>query len=148
MWPSPEQPDLGSFLVPLTREIEALGHEVEVASISQRGGSRSKYLRLVRESRAAARRFRPDVVFAHFLFPSGAAGALAARASGAPLVVMAHGQDVANLGRIPGVTNATRWALRRSSAGIPNSRWLPGRLTRPIPALRAKIQIGDCSSVL
>ena len=40
MWPSPEQPDLGSFLVPLTREIEALGHEVEVASISQRGGSR------------------------------------------------------------------------------------------------------------
>ena len=39
MWPSPENPDLGSFLVPLTREIEALGHEVEVASISQRGGS-------------------------------------------------------------------------------------------------------------
>ena len=49
MWPSPEQPDLGSFLVPLTREIEALGHEVEVASISQRGGSRAKYVRLVRE---------------------------------------------------------------------------------------------------
>ena len=129
MWPSPEQPDLGSFLVPLTRELEALGHEVEVASISQRGGSRSKYLRLARESRAAARRFAPDVVFAHFLFPSGAAGALAARAAGAPLVVMAHGQDVANLGRIPGVTAATRWVLRRSSAVIANSRWLAGRLS-------------------
>jgi glycosyltransferase involved in cell wall biosynthesis len=144
MWPSPEQPDLGSFLVPLTREIEALGHEVEVASISQRGGSRSKYVRLVRESRAAARRFQPDVVFAHFLFPSGAAGALAARAAGVPLVVMAHGQDVANLGRIPGVTAATRWVLRRSSAVIANSRWLAGRLTERIPAAEPKIEIADC----
>ena len=144
MWPSPEQPDLGSFLVPLTREIEALGHEVEVSSISQRGGSRSKYVRLVRESRAAARRFKPDVVFAHFLFPSGAAGALAARAAGVPLVVMAHGQDVANLGRIPGVTTATRWVLRRSSAVIANSRWLANRLTEKIPAAESKIQIADC----
>lgn len=144
MWPSPEQPDLGSFLVPLTREIEALGHEVEVASISQRGGSRSKYLRLVSQSREAARRFRPDVVFAHFLFPSGAAGALAARAAGAPLVVMAHGQDVANLGRIPGVTAATRWVLRRSSAVIANSRWLAGRLTERIPAAEPKIEVADC----
>ncbi len=144
MWPSQEQPDLGSFLVPLTREIEALGHEVEVSSISQRGGSRSKYVRLVRDSRAAARRFQPDVVFAHFLFPSGAAGALAARAASVPLVVMAHGQDVANLGRIPGVTAATRWVLRRSSSVIANSRWLADRLTDRIPAAEPKIEIADC----
>ncbi len=144
MWPSPEQPDLGSFLVPLTREIEALGHEVEVSSISQRGGSRSKYVRLAREARAAARRFSPDVVFAHFLFPSGAAGALAARAADAPLVVMAHGQDVANLGHIPGVTAATRWVLRRSSAAIANSRWLADRLVQRIPAAEPKIEIADC----
>src|SRR3954454_17427267 len=144
MWPSPEQPDLGSFLVPLTREIEALGHQVEVASISQRGGSRSKYVRLARESRAAARRFHPDVVFGHFLFPSGAAGALAARAAGVPLVVMAHGQDVANLGRIPGVQAATRWVLGRSSAVIANSRWLAAQLTERIPAAEPKIEIADC----
>jgi glycosyltransferase involved in cell wall biosynthesis len=144
MWPSPEQPDLGSFLVPLTREIEALGHEIEIASISQRGGSRSKYLRLAREARAAARRFRPEVVFAHFLFPAGAAGALAARAAGAPLVVMAHGQDVANLGRIPGVTAATRWVLGRSSAVIANSRWLADRLTSQIAAAEGKIEVIDC----
>ena len=56
MWPSPENPDLGSFLVPLTRELKALGHEVEVVSISKRGGSPAKYLRLSREARAAARR--------------------------------------------------------------------------------------------
>jgi glycosyltransferase involved in cell wall biosynthesis len=144
MWPSPEEPDLGSFLVPLTRELEELGHELEVVSISQRGGSRTKYFRLAREARAAARRFRPDVVFAHFLFPAGGAGALAARAAGAPLVVMAHGQDVANLGRVPGITAATRWVLARSSAVIANSRWLADRLTDRIPVPDSKLTIADC----
>lgn len=143
MWPSPEHPDLGSFLVPLTREIEALGHEVEVASISRRGGSPAEYLTLVRRARAAAKSFRPDVVFAHFLFPAGAAGALAARSAGAPFVVMAHGQDVANLGRIRGVTAATRWVVGRSSAVIANSRWLAGQLTQRIPEAGPKIEVAD-----
>ena len=57
---------------------------------------------------------------------------------------MAHGQDVANLGRIPGVTAATRWVLRRSSAVIANSRWLAGRLTDRIPAAEPKIEVADC----
>ena len=143
MWPSAEHPDLGGFLVPLTRELEALGHEVEVASISRRGGSPAEYLTLVRRARAAATSFRPDVVFAHFLFPAGAAGALAARRANAPLVVMAHGQDVANLGRIRGVIAATRWVLKRSSAVIANSHWLAGQLTERIPEARPKISVAD-----
>jgi glycosyltransferase involved in cell wall biosynthesis len=143
MWPSAEHPDLGSFLVPLNRELEALGHQVEVASISRRGGSPAEYLTLVRRARAAATSFRPDVVFAHFLFPAGAAGALAARRANAPLVVMAHGQDVANLGRIRGVTAATRWVLKRSSAVIANSHWLAGQLTERIPEARPKISVAD-----
>jgi glycosyltransferase involved in cell wall biosynthesis len=144
MWPSPKNPDLGSFLVPLTREIEALGHDVEVASISRRGGPPTKYATLLRKARAAAHRFEPDVVFAHFLFPAGAAGALAARSAAAPLVVMAHGQDVANLSRIPGVTAATGWVIRRSSGVIANSQWLAGRLTDRIPAAGSKIEVADC----
>jgi glycosyltransferase involved in cell wall biosynthesis len=143
MWPSGEHPDLGSFLVPLTRELEALGHEVEVASISRRGGPPTEYATLVRKARAAAKEFRPDVVFAHFLFPAGAAGALAARTADAPLVVMAHGQDVANLGRIGGVTRATAWVVRRSSAVIANSRWLAERLIDQIPAAEPKIEVAD-----
>ena len=144
MWPSPENPDLGSFLVPLAREIEAIGHDVEVASISRRGGPQTEYATLVGKARAAARRFEPDVVFAHFLFPAGAAGALAARSAAAPLVVMAHGQDVANLNRIPGVTAASRWVIRRSSGVIANSQWLAGRLTDRIPAAASKIEVADC----
>src|SRR5204863_1541103 len=93
MWPGPADPDLGSFLVPLTRELEALGHEVDVRAIDHRGGSRVKYARLTQEADAAARGRRPDVVFAHFLFPAGAAAALAAREVRVPLVEMAHGQD-------------------------------------------------------
>jgi glycosyltransferase involved in cell wall biosynthesis len=144
MWPSAAEPDLGSFLVPLTRELKGLGHEVEVSSISRRGGSPAKYVRLARDARRLARDFAPEVVFAHFLFPAGWAGAGAARVANAPLVVMAHGQDVANLGRVPGITAATRWVLARSSAVIANSRWLAGRLLEKIPAAEPKLAIADC----
>ena len=144
MWPGPADPDLGSFLVPVVGELENLGAEVQVVSIDHRGGSRTKYPRLCAEAVRAARRFRPDVVFAHFLFPAGAAGAMAAASAGAPLVVMAHGQDVANLGSIPGVTAATRWVVRRSSRVICNSRWLARRLTARVAGAAAKIEIADC----
>ena len=77
-------------------------------------------------------------------FPAGAAGALAARAAGAPLVVMAHGQDVANLGRIPGVTAATRWVLRpllRGDRQLPLARRSPHRAD---PGGRDEDQVADC----
>ena len=57
---------------------------------------------------------------------------------------MAHGQDVANLGRIPGVAAATRWVLGRSAAVIANSRWLADRLTDRIAAAERKIEVIDC----
>ena len=144
MWPSEAEPDLGSFLVPVRRELERLGHEVEVVSISQRGGSRAKYSRLVAEAVAASRRHPPDVVFAHFLFPAGAAGALAALSARAPLVAMAHGQDVANLGKIPGTAQASRWVVARASALIANSWWLAERLADRIPAAEEKLSVIDC----
>jgi glycosyltransferase involved in cell wall biosynthesis len=127
MWPSAAEPDLGSFLLPLRRELVALGHEVEVAAISRRGGSPLKYARLTADAVRTARRWRPDVVFAHFLFPAGAAGLAAAGAAGVPLVVMAHGTDVANLDRAP-LRALTRPVVRGAASVIANSRWLAGRL--------------------
>jgi glycosyltransferase involved in cell wall biosynthesis len=143
MWPGPTDPDHGSFLVPLTRELEGLGHGVDLAAIYHRGGPRTKYARLTREAVAMARREFPDVVFAHYLFPTGAAGAVAARAARAPLVVMAHGQDVANIGSIRGVSAATRWVVGRAAAVVANSRWLAGRLTERIPAAAAKVEVAN-----
>jgi len=144
MWPSPENPDLGSFLVPVRRELERLGHEVEVAAISRRGGPPTKYARLAIDAGRAARRRRPHVVFAHFLFPTGAAGVFAARAARAPLVVMAHGQDVANVGAIRGVRAATRWVVDHASGVIANSTWLAERLAAAAPAAPAKTEVIDC----
>ncbi len=144
MWPSAANPDLGSFLVPVRRELERLGHEVEVVAISERGGSRVKYPRLTGKAIAAARRVRPDVVFAHFLFPAGAAGAAAALASRAPLVVMAHGQDVANIGEIRGAETGVRWVVGRAAAVIANSRWLAERLATQIEAASPKLEVIDC----
>jgi glycosyltransferase involved in cell wall biosynthesis len=144
MWPSAENPDLGSFLVPLADEFERRGHEVDVTAISRRGGAQTKYARLLAAAIADARRTRPDVVFAHFLFPAGAAGAAASFAGRCPLVVMAHGTDVANLTEIRGVRAATVPVIRRAAAVISNSRWLAGRLAASVPSAAAKTAIADC----
>jgi glycosyltransferase involved in cell wall biosynthesis len=144
MWPGPADPDLGSFLVPVVRELEARDHQVDVVAIDHRRPSRVKYARLTRDAVARARRTRPDVIFAHVLFPAGAAGAIAAAASGTPLVVMAHGQDVANLDQIRGVSGATRAVVRRAAGLIANSRWLADRLAERIEEAAAKIEIASC----
>jgi glycosyltransferase involved in cell wall biosynthesis len=138
MWPTPDDPDLGSFLVPLVRELRAAGHEVEVCAIARRGGPPTKYARLAGAAVASVRRTRPDVVFAHFLFPAGAAGLAAARAARVPLVVMAHGQDVANLDR-PFLRVATRPVVRGAGAVIANSRWLATRLEAHYPGLGCEV---------
>jgi glycosyltransferase involved in cell wall biosynthesis len=138
MWPTPAEPDLGSFLLPLRRELLSQGHAVEVAAIGQRGGGKAKYARLTADTVGAARRLRPDVVFAHFLFPAGAAGLAAARAARVPLVVMAHGQDVANLDRAP-LRLATRPVVRGAAAVIANSRWLADRLERHFAGLSCEV---------
>lgn len=144
MWPGPDDPDLGSFLVPIRAELERRGHDVELTAIDHRRSSRTKYARLTRDSVATARRVRPDVIFAHMLFPAGMSAALASIVSGAPLVVMAHGQDVANIGEIRGVGAATRFVVGRSAALIANSRWLADQLAVAIPGARAKTSIADC----
>jgi glycosyltransferase involved in cell wall biosynthesis len=128
MWPGPRDPDLGVFVAQIARELERLGHELDVCAIDRRGGGPAKYARLGAAAVRAARRRRPDVVFAHFLFPAGAAGAAAATAARAPLVVMAHGTDVENARRSRVLALATAAVTSRSSAVVANSRWLADRL--------------------
>jgi glycosyltransferase involved in cell wall biosynthesis len=85
--------------------------------------------------------FRPDVAYAHFLVPAGLAAALATRA---PLVVTAHGQDVANVGAVPGVRRATSYVVRRAATVVAVSRWLRERLEAAIPAAAGKTEVVDC----
>jgi glycosyltransferase involved in cell wall biosynthesis len=141
MYPGPDDPDLGVFVQNLERELLARGHEIERAVVDTRTGGRRRHLALARDTFAAARRFEPDVVYAHFLVPAGLLGALASRA---PLVVTAHGQDVENAGSIPGVGHATRHVVRRAASVVAVSGWLRDRLLEQVPEAEEKIEVVDC----
>jgi glycosyltransferase involved in cell wall biosynthesis len=102
--------------------------------------SKVKYLRLARATLAASRRFKPDVVYAHFLVPTGLIGAIAGRA---PLVVTAHGRDVRNVGWLPGIRAATRFVARRAAAIIAVSDYLRRELEMKVPEARGKTEVVD-----
>ena len=144
MWPGREDPDFGAFLVPIRRELERLGHDVDLVAIDSRAAGRSKYFRLTADAIGDARRNRPAVIFAHMLFPAGLSGEAASLLARTPLVVMAHGQDVANIGSVPGVGAVTKLVLRRAHGVIANSGWLADQLTASVPSVRPKITIADC----
>ena len=141
MYPGPNDPDLGVFVANLERELAARGHELERAVVDRRSGGRGRHLELARDTIRAARRSRPDVVYAHFLVPAGLVAALASRA---PLVVTAHGQDVSNIGAHPGARAATRYVVRRASAVIAVSHWLRAQLESAIPQALGKTEVVDC----
>ncbi|MDQ3875268.1 MAG: glycosyltransferase [Actinomycetota bacterium] len=140
MYPGPRDPDLGTFVRQLELALRDRGHEVGLAVLAGRVGGKRRWLELARRTAAAARRFRPQVVYAHFLVPTGLIGALA---SGAPLVVTAHGQDVANVGAIPGVGWATRAVVRRATTVIAVSDYLRRRLEDTVPEAVGKVQVID-----
>jgi len=141
MYPGDAEPDYGVFVRQLEQALAQRGHEIERAVLTSRAGGKRKYGRLARRTLAAARRFRPDVVYAHFLVPTGLIAALSSRA---PLVVTAHGQDVANIDDRAGVRAATSAVVRRASAVIAVSDYLRRELERQIPAARGKTQVVDC----
>jgi glycosyltransferase involved in cell wall biosynthesis len=140
MYPGPDDPDLGVFVQGLERALAARGHAIERAVVDRRAGGRRRHLELARATLAAARRFRPDVVYAHFLVPAGLVAALAGRT---PLVVTAHGQDVANVGAVPGIAAATRLVVRRAAAVVAVSRYLADELAAKVPAARGKLEVID-----
>jgi glycosyltransferase involved in cell wall biosynthesis len=144
MYPSAAAPDFGVFVQGLERELAARGHAIERVVLDRRGGGKLRHAGLARRAIRAARSFRPDVVYAHFLFPTGLSGLLAARAARAPLVVTAHGQDVANLTQYPFVRRPTRLVVRRAAAVIAVSDWLRGQLEHGAPEARGKTEVVNC----
>jgi glycosyltransferase involved in cell wall biosynthesis len=141
MYPGPDDPDLGVFVANLERELVARAHQLERAVVDHRAGGKRRHLGLARDTMRAARRFRPDVVYAHFLVPAGLIAALASRA---PLVVTAHGQDVENARERLAVRAATRYVVRRSSAVIAVSKWLRDRLAEAVHEAADKTEVVDC----
>jgi glycosyltransferase involved in cell wall biosynthesis len=141
MYPGPADPDLGVFVAALEEQLQGRGHEIERVVVDRRTGGARRHARLFGDAVRAARRFRPDVAYAHFLVPAGLAATLATRA---PLVVTAHGQDVANIGALPGVRAATRFVVRRATTVVAVSEWLRLRLEAAVSASRGKTVVVDC----
>ena len=141
MYPGPEAPDLGVFVAQLEHALAARGHELERAVLDTRSGGKRRYLTLARRARRAARRFDPDVVYAHFLVPPGLIASFTSRA---PLVVTAHGRDVRNVAEIPGIRFLTRLTVRRASAAIAVSDYLRRELEAGVPEARGKTEVIDC----
>ncbi len=140
-YPGPDDPDLGVFVRQLEQELARRGHELERAVLDRRAGGKRRYAVLARKTLSAARRFRPDVVYAHFLVPAGLIGAVAGRA---PLVVTGHGRDVLNIGTYPGIRSATRFVVRRAASVVVVSDYLRRELETKVPEARGKVEVVDC----
>src|SRR3954453_17207947 len=136
MYPGPQDPDLGAFVAQLERALRERGHEIELAVLDRRAGGKRRYLELARRARGAA---RPDVVWAHFLVPSG----LIASTIDAPLVVTAHGRDVRNIGTVPGVAALTQRVVSRATTVIAVSEYLRRELELKLPAACGKTEVVD-----
>jgi glycosyltransferase involved in cell wall biosynthesis len=136
MYPGPADPDLGTFVAQQERALRERGHEVALAVLDRRAGGKLRYLELARRARAAP---PVDVVWAHFLVPSG----LIASKLDAPLVVTAHGRDVRNVGSIPGIAHLTRAVVRRAATVIAVSEYLRRELEERVPEARGKTEVVD-----
>jgi glycosyltransferase involved in cell wall biosynthesis len=143
LYPGPDDPDYGVFVRGLAVELERQGHELDLVVANRREGSLGKQFGLLLRALAAARR-RPDVVYAHYLVPAGAIGALAAIVARRPLVVTAHGGDVRNIGTLRGVRTLTRLVVRRSAAVVCVSNFLRRELTDRIPGAAGKSEVASC----
>ena len=135
MYPGPDAPDLGTFVAQVERALVDRGHDVDRAVLDTRAGGKLRYLELAKRTRAAA---TPDVVYAHFLVPSGLIAALGAHA---PLVVTAHGRDVRNIGWLPGIGAATALVVRRAATVICVSDYLRRELETKVPDAVGKTEV-------
>src|SRR5262245_33150776 len=136
MYPGSADPDLGTFVAQMEHALRERGHEVDLAVLDRRTGGKRRYLELARRVRSAR---TPDVVYAHFLVPSG----LIATQLDSPLVVTAHGRDVRNVGSVPGVAALTRRVVTRAAAVIAVSDYLRRELEAKLPAARGKTVVID-----
>ena len=129
MYPRPAEPDYGTFVADMCDALERRGLAVERAVIDTRarGPVRTplKYASLMRRSASLARGC--DVIYAHYLFPTGAIAAACGRLARRPWVITAHGRDVRNL-ESGTLRRASAPAIGAAAAVIAVSRFLAGEL--------------------
>jgi glycosyltransferase involved in cell wall biosynthesis len=84
-------------------------------------------------SASARGRFNPDVVHAHWWFPSGLVGATLSANSRVPLVTTMHGTDVRMARKIPMSRPLFRSVMKKSAVATTVSRWLATEVKQIVP---------------
>lgn len=141
MWPRRDRPAFGAFVQSQVQSLEALGIDIALHVIAGDRGA-GAYALDIPAVRTAVRRFRPDLVHAHY----GLSG-WTARWQPAPLVVSFCGDDLLGTpARGGGHTAKSRVAVRMSQAAarraaaiICKSKNLADALARPADRARAHI---------
>jgi glycosyltransferase involved in cell wall biosynthesis len=87
----------------------------------------------------SGRRFRPDLIHAHWWFPGGLVGTWVASLASVPLVTTLHGTDVRLVRTAVAARPAFRHVVRRSAALTAVSRWLARELDELIPSANATV---------
>lgn len=78
----------------------------------------------LRSARRATRETSPDLIHAHWWFPSGLVASAARALGGVPFVTTFHGSDVRLVRSIPAARPLLRQVMRRSARVTAVSRWL------------------------
>jgi glycosyltransferase involved in cell wall biosynthesis len=129
MYPGPDAPDYGAFIERMCDALEEQGADVDRVVIRTRSAGAlrtpAKYAGLAMRAVAGAQ--RADVIWAHYLFPTGLIAAIAGRAARTPWVVTAHGGDVANLSS-PRVRRLSAPGVHGARKVICVSAWLAERM--------------------
>lgn len=128
MWPTDDDPVFGSFVERNVRALRDRGAEVTVvANSDSRTGGRAaarKYSSLWMRAWLAARPRRFDAVVGHYLYPTAAIAASAARRARVPLVLVTHGTDSRSVQRDDRFGREGRAALAAAALVITVSRAL------------------------
>ena len=135
MYPGPDDPDLGTSSRRSSVSWRSAGTCWSARSSIGAAGAEHVTCASRADTQTPRARFRPDVVYAHFLVP---AGLWATLFGGAPVVVTAHGQDVENARSNALARRRRGVAVGRAAAVVCVSDWLRGRLDEAVPAAVGK----------
>ncbi len=132
MLPSSRSPQFGIFVARQVAALRRAGVDVRVAAIADERVGRvrtpAKYAALAGRALYRAAVDRPDAIVAHMLVPPGLIAAITGRVARCPVVLVAHGQDVANAERSPRLRDLTQRAVRGAATVVCVSDDLAERL--------------------
>jgi glycosyltransferase involved in cell wall biosynthesis len=144
-YPSHDRPAYGSYVARGAEALAAQGHDVRVVAL--RPGRRGRlatplaYGGLGARALGGALAWRPQVILAHFLVPTGSIARRVAALARVPYVLVAHGSDVSNAEENPRLRTATIAAVAAAAGVVCVSQDLAERLEAVTGPLGSRLQV-------